>query len=132
MTKVWQICNAYESGFGHGFERDGLDLSKTQHSDSELGEAYQIGYEAGEEAREELKNNHENINSWKYPQKGELPETGKDIYFIVYQPSGKHRKHIGTFEETDTEVFKFKCSFTGRVFHYYQVTAWLYLSVLED
>jgi hypothetical protein len=41
------ICNAYESGFGHGLASDGMDLSKTPHSDPELGEAYQIGYEAG-------------------------------------------------------------------------------------
>ena len=41
------ICNSYESGYGHGLQNDGLDLSKTPHADIELGEAYQIGYEAG-------------------------------------------------------------------------------------
>lgn len=128
MTKVWQICNSYESGFGHGFKRDGLDLSRTPHSDSELGEAYQAGYEAGEE----LKNNHIKVIEWKYPQKGELPETGKDVYFIVFRPSGKHEKHIGTFEETAEDVFKFKSPLANRYWYYYQVTAWIYLPVLED
>lgn len=47
ISRVYQICNRYESGFGHGLKRDGLDLSKTPHSDPELGEAYQIGYEEG-------------------------------------------------------------------------------------
>lgn len=47
------ICDSYESGYGHGLKRDGLDLSKTPHSDPELGEAYQIGYEAGKRAAEE-------------------------------------------------------------------------------
>jgi len=49
ISRVYQICNRYESGYGHGIKRDGLDLSKTPHSDAELGEAYQIGYEAGSE-----------------------------------------------------------------------------------
>ena len=46
-SRVFMICNAYESGFGHGLANDGMDLSKTPHSDPECGEAYQIGYEAG-------------------------------------------------------------------------------------
>lgn len=55
-SRIFMICNSYESGFGHGIQGDGLDLSKTPHADSELGEAYQIGYEAGQEARtEEIK-----------------------------------------------------------------------------
>lgn len=49
ISRVYQICNRYESGYGHGLKRDGLDLSKTPHGDAEMGEAYQIGYEAGEE-----------------------------------------------------------------------------------
>lgn len=45
FTEVFMICDAYESGMGHGLERDGLvnpydKLSKTH-------EAYQIGYELG-------------------------------------------------------------------------------------
>lgn len=50
-SRVTMICDSYESGFGHGMADDGLDLSKTPHSDPELGEAYQIGYEAGQAAR---------------------------------------------------------------------------------
>jgi len=50
-SRIFMICNAYESGFGHGLANDGLDLSKTPHSDPELGEAYQIGYEAGKKHR---------------------------------------------------------------------------------
>jgi hypothetical protein len=45
--EVYEICNSYESGYGHGYAGDGFDLSKTPHSDPELGEAYQIGYDAG-------------------------------------------------------------------------------------
>lgn len=47
VSRVFMICNSYESGYGHGIKADGLDLSKTPHADAELGEAYQIGYEAG-------------------------------------------------------------------------------------
>ena len=53
-SKIFWICNSYESGYGHGLANDGLDLSKTPHSDTELGEAYQIGYEAGKEAHDLL------------------------------------------------------------------------------
>ena len=49
ISRVYQICNRYESGYGHGLKRDGFDLSKTPHADAEMGEAYQIGYEAGYE-----------------------------------------------------------------------------------
>lgn len=47
ISKVFMICDSYESGFGHGLQKDGLDLSKTPHSDMECGEAYQLGYDAG-------------------------------------------------------------------------------------
>ncbi len=47
VSRVFMICDRYESGYGHGLKNDGLDLSKTPHQDNELGEAYQIGYEAG-------------------------------------------------------------------------------------
>ena len=46
-SRIYEICNRYESGYGHGLNEDGFDLSKTPHADPELGEAYQIGYEAG-------------------------------------------------------------------------------------
>lgn len=48
-SRVYVICNSYESGYGHGFNNDGLDLSRTPHGDPECGEAYQIGYTAGQE-----------------------------------------------------------------------------------
>lgn len=54
-SRVFMICNAYESGFGHGLASDGMDLSKTPHSDPELGEAYQIGYDAGQKAKSPMK-----------------------------------------------------------------------------
>lgn len=49
MTRdeIYDICNRYESGYGHGLNRDGLDLSKTPHSNPDEGMAYQIGYEQG-------------------------------------------------------------------------------------
>ena len=47
VSRVYMICDRYESGYGHGLRNDGLDLSRTPHADTELGEAYQIGYEAG-------------------------------------------------------------------------------------
>jgi hypothetical protein len=49
MNRIKQICERYESGYGHGIKNDGLDLSRTPHSDPELGEAYQYGYEQGRE-----------------------------------------------------------------------------------
>jgi len=49
--EIYYICNSYESGFGHGAANDGLDLSKTPHSEQHLGVAYQIGYEAGQSRR---------------------------------------------------------------------------------
>ena len=56
-SKIYMLCNSYESGFGHGLANDGMDLSKTPHADPEQGEAYQIGYEAGQEKLR---------NSWKF------------------------------------------------------------------
>lgn len=49
VSRVFMICTSYESGYGHGLADDGLDLSKTPHGDPECGEAYQLGYEAGQE-----------------------------------------------------------------------------------
>lgn len=64
VSKVFMICDAYESGFGHGLKLDGLDLSKTPHGDPELGEAYQIGYEAGAERAAEAAAHNSNLKSW--------------------------------------------------------------------
>ena len=47
VSRVFRICNSYESGYGHGVSGDGLDSTKTIISDLEAAEAYQIGYEAG-------------------------------------------------------------------------------------
>lgn len=55
VSRVYMICDRYESGYGHGWKQDGFDLSKTPHGDAELGEAYQLGYEAGSKARERAK-----------------------------------------------------------------------------
>lgn len=52
--RIFEICDAYESGIGHGVKKDGLDRSKTPFSDPELGEAYQIGYGKGLEHYERL------------------------------------------------------------------------------
>lgn len=47
VSKVFMICDRYESGYGHGIKNDGQDGSKTPHGDPEHREAYQIGYDAG-------------------------------------------------------------------------------------
>lgn len=47
MISVEEICDRYESGYGHGLNGDGLDSSKTPHNSPELAEAYQYGYEQG-------------------------------------------------------------------------------------
>jgi hypothetical protein len=43
-SKIYMICNAYESGVGHGQKDDGLPAS---YGDDDLNEAYHIGYEFG-------------------------------------------------------------------------------------
>ena len=45
VSRVFEICNAYESGYGHGVKNDGLNGE--YFSDQELNEAYNIGYKAG-------------------------------------------------------------------------------------
>jgi ribosomal protein L40E len=47
ITRVFEICNAYESGYGHGYEHDGHD-DDYYHSD-DLNEAYHLGYAEGME-----------------------------------------------------------------------------------
>jgi hypothetical protein len=46
-NRVLKICLAYESGFGHGLQADGLTIAKASYNDAAEGEAYQIGYDAG-------------------------------------------------------------------------------------
>lgn len=52
---IFAICDAYESGIGHGLQRDG-HKSGAIFGNPECGMAYEIGYEEGEER-----------SSWKKP-----------------------------------------------------------------
>ncbi len=45
ISRVYQICNAYESGYGHGYQNNGKNGE--YYSDPELNEAYKIGYNNG-------------------------------------------------------------------------------------
>ena len=45
VSKTFKICNAYESGVGHGRRLDGKNIPPYQ--DPDCNEAYQIGYNAG-------------------------------------------------------------------------------------
>jgi hypothetical protein len=45
---VEDICDAYESGFGHGVQKDGHSDGKAYFSNAHSATAYVIGYEAGE------------------------------------------------------------------------------------
>lgn len=47
MTSVEEICDRYESGYGHGLANDGLDSSKTPHNSPEIAEAYRKANGAG-------------------------------------------------------------------------------------
>lgn len=63
MSRVFEICNAYESAVGHGLEKDGK--SDPPYDDAELNEAWKIGYNSGIEmadekaAKEELSEDEE-------------------------------------------------------------------------
>ena len=45
VSKIFKICNAYETGVGHGQKKDGHTAGP--YSDPELNEAYYIGYRHG-------------------------------------------------------------------------------------
>lgn len=45
VSRVFMICNAYESGVGHGRKKDGLP--NPYPNKSEEHEAYEIGYKCG-------------------------------------------------------------------------------------
>lgn len=45
ITRVFKICSAYESGMGHGLQRDGKPNPYEPLSDE--WEAYGIGYDQG-------------------------------------------------------------------------------------
>lgn len=53
VSKVYMICDAYESGVGHGLQGDGHDNSKGNlfGDNKDLNEAYCIGYKLGDERR---------------------------------------------------------------------------------
>ena len=53
VSRVFEICNAYESGVGHGVQADGA--CNPYEEDSELHEAYGLGYEQGIEMKLEDK-----------------------------------------------------------------------------
>lgn len=46
-SKVFMICDAYESGLGHGLQNDGLTVDKTPFGDPDHSEAYDIGFRKG-------------------------------------------------------------------------------------
>ena len=45
VSRVFEICNAYESGVGHGVKDDGH--KELGSDDAELNEAYALGYKQG-------------------------------------------------------------------------------------
>lgn len=49
---VMVICDAYESGYGHGLKDDGMCLSHTHFASPEEAEAYGLGYDKGKADRE--------------------------------------------------------------------------------
>lgn len=51
VSQVFMICDAYESGMGHGLQRDGHCLAV--FTNPEHTEAYRIGYELGEKRASE-------------------------------------------------------------------------------
>jgi hypothetical protein len=61
VSRVFRICDAYESGVGHGQKQDGL--SNDYYSDPELNEAYQLGYKKGQELSTVDVSNKTNENS---------------------------------------------------------------------
>jgi hypothetical protein len=44
------ICDAYESGYGHGFSNDGLKMGRSYFASKEQADAYELGYEKGQAA----------------------------------------------------------------------------------
>lgn len=56
VSRVAQVCDAYESGIGHGMKNDGLPAP---YNDVELIEAYQIGYKMGQIKLEDYEDNND-------------------------------------------------------------------------
>jgi len=83
--EVFEICNAYESGFGHGVEGDGLKGG--YYSDQELNEAYKLGYIEGE-AREKK---NERLNEQK---RKEFEEAARPLMQWLSKNCHPHMKVI--------------------------------------
>lgn len=48
ISTTYRVCHAYESGYGHGLQGDGLDNAASDtFSDPRENEAYRIGYRQG-------------------------------------------------------------------------------------
>lgn len=54
ISKIFMICNAYESGMGNGLS-DHHVLNKNLFGDKEHQEAYEIGFELGRSRRDEYR-----------------------------------------------------------------------------
>jgi len=52
VSRIFEICNAYESAVGHGIKKDGK--INPPYNDPELNEAWEIGYNAGTEIADEM------------------------------------------------------------------------------
>lgn len=64
-SNIYIICNAYESGVGHGQKIDGHDNANGKlFSDPDCNEAYQIGYAFGKE-KAEKKQKNSNAAQWE-------------------------------------------------------------------
>lgn len=59
VSKVFKICDAYESGFGHGFKNSGMKNTFDKAHEPELFEAYGIGYNSGKYKYERVSHEQE-------------------------------------------------------------------------
>lgn len=98
-SRIYMICDRYESGYGHGVKNDGLDLSKTPHADPELGEAYKIGYEAGQEIRTLGQNQIEELKQ----QRDELLAAAENLI----QVKGRHHTEQA-YKQLEAAIAKVK------------------------
>ncbi len=62
VSRIFMICDAYESGIGHGLQQD--KHSSGEYFDIDLNKAYEIGYRLGEERKiDSLKTNRDNVSN---------------------------------------------------------------------
>jgi len=89
---VFAICDAYESGIGHGLQLDG-HKSGAIFGNPECGKAYEIGYELGEERAREGK------TSSTVPQAVAVPEgwvpVPKDLTREMYESTWEIKTYVG-------------------------------------